>query len=94
MRAGKVGWFNAPMQMPPLRNFQRFDIRPLIKRGSEPLPEILQKVESLAPGEGLIILAPFLPSPLIELLGSRGFASKIERGQGAGWIVYFWHKND
>jgi hypothetical protein len=27
---------------------------------------------------------------LIELLGSQGFASKIEPGEAGSWIVYFW----
>ena len=42
--------------------------------------------------KGLIIVAPFLPSPLIEKLGSEGFASKVERGSGADWMVYFWRE--
>jgi hypothetical protein len=80
--------------MPPLSKFKRFDVRPLLKRGTEPLPEILKRVQALDPDEGLIIIAPFLPSPLIELLGSQGFASKIERNENGSWIVYFWHKKD
>jgi hypothetical protein len=49
-------------------------------------------VDALGAGKGLIIIAPFLPSPLIEKLGSEGFASKVERGEGADWIVYFWRE--
>ena len=37
---------------------------------------------------------PFLPSPLVEKLTSEGFASKIERGNGADWLVYFWREAD
>jgi hypothetical protein len=40
--------------------------------------------------EGLIIFAPFLPSPLIEILTGEGFASKVERGAGADGLIYFW----
>lgn len=72
--------------------FKRFDVRPLLKRGTEPFPEILKRVQALQPDEGLIVIAPFLPSPLIELLGSQGFASKVERGIGESWIVYFWRE--
>jgi hypothetical protein len=43
-------------------------------------------------GEGLIVVAPFLPSPLIELLGGEGFTSKLERGSGSDWLVYFWRE--
>ena len=78
--------------MPPLSKFKRFDVRPLLKRGEEPLSQILQRVQALGQEEGILIIAPFLPSPLIELLGSQGFASKVERGEGPGWIVYFWRE--
>ena len=78
--------------MPPLSQFKRFDVRDLLRRGVEPLPEIRRRVDALSPDAGLIIVAPFLPSPLIEKLGSEGFRSKVERGQGADWIVYFWRE--
>lgn len=80
--------------MPPLSKFKRFDVRPLLKRGEEPLSKILQRVQSLKPDEGIIIIAPFLPSPLLELLGSQGFTSKVERGDKGIWIVYFWRQKD
>jgi hypothetical protein len=47
-------------------------------------------VNALKPDEGLIVIAPFLPSPLIEKLAGEGFSSKVERGNGADWMVYFW----
>ncbi len=72
--------------------FKRFDVRELLSRGVEPFPEIRRKVDELKPDEGLIVIAPFLPSPLVEKLNSEGFSSKIERGKGADWIVYFWRE--
>ena len=78
--------------MPPVKQFKRFDVRDLLHRGIEPFPEIYQRVSKLKPNEGLIIVAPFLPSPLIEKLGGEGFASKVERGSGADWMVYFWRE--
>jgi hypothetical protein len=80
------------MKMPPIKCFKRFDVRDLISRGVEPFPEVRKRVDALKPDEGLIVVAPFLPSPLIELLGSEGFASKVERGSGADWMVYFWRE--
>ena len=79
--------------MLPLNQFKRFDVRDLLRRGVEPFPEIRKRVDALKPDEGLIIIAPFLPSPLVEKLGSEGFISKVERGQGSDWIVYFWREN-
>jgi uncharacterized protein (DUF2249 family) len=80
--------------MPPVSQFKRFDVRDLIQRGIEPLPEILVRMSKLKPGQGLIIVAPFLPSPLIEKLGGEGFASKVEHGPGADWMIYFWRETD
>ena len=44
------------------------------------------------PNEGLSVIAPFLPSPLIEKLGSEGFQSRVERQVGGGWAVHFWRE--
>jgi len=76
--------------MPPINRFKRFDVRELLQRGVEPFPEIHQRVNALNADEGLIVIAPFLPSPLIEKLAGEGFSSKVERGNGADWMVYFW----
>ena len=69
--------------------FKRFDVRRLLADGVEPLPEIRKRVESLRPNEGLTIVAPFLPSPLIELLRAQGFDSRVERMPDGGWAVHF-----
>jgi uncharacterized protein (DUF2249 family) len=81
------------MTMPPLSQFKRFDVRELLGRGIEPFPEIRTRVDRLSAGEGLIVVAPFLPSPLIEKLGSEGFNTKLERGDGAAWMVYIWRES-
>jgi len=78
--------------MPPLNRFKRFDVRELIRNGTEPFPEILKRVTALKDDEGLIVIAPFLPSPLVERLGGEGFASRVERGSGSDWMVYFWRE--
>jgi hypothetical protein len=76
--------------MPPLNRFKKLDVRPLIAKGIEPFSEIRKWADRVGPGRGLLVIAPFLPSPLIEKLKSEGFESKIERGQGTDWLVYFW----
>ncbi len=78
--------------MLPINKFKRFDVREMLSRGVEPFPEVRKRVDALKPDEGLIIVAPFLPSPLIEFLGGEGFESKVERGAGADWIIYFWRE--
>ncbi|HUC84532.1 MAG TPA: DUF2249 domain-containing protein [Candidatus Acidoferrales bacterium] len=78
--------------MLPINQCKRFDARDLIRRGVEPFPEIRKRVDALKPEEGLIVIAPFLPSPLVELLKSEGFSAKVERGNDADWIIYFWRE--
>jgi len=76
--------------MPPIAKFKRFDVRGLLRQDIEPFPAIFARAQALSAGEGLIVVAPFLPSPLIERLAGEGFASKVERGHGLDWLIYFW----
>lgn len=76
--------------MLPLNQFKKRDVRGMLRKGVEPFPAIRKTADALAPGQGLLLIAPFLPSPLIEKLGSEGFESKVERGEGSDWLVYFW----
>lgn len=78
--------------MPPINQFKRFDVRPMLARGVEPFPEIFTRAQALPAGQGLLVVAPFLPSPLVEKLGGEGFASKLEKGAGADWLIYFWRE--
>lgn len=72
--------------------FKKLDVRPLIAKGIEPFATIRERLGSLKEGEGLTVIAPFLPSPLIEKLGSEGFHSRVERQIGGGWSVHFWRE--
>jgi hypothetical protein len=72
------------------RKFKTLDVRPILSAGGEPFHKIRESVDALTANEGLCVIAPFLPSPLIEKLGSEGFASRVERQVGGGWIVHFW----
>lgn len=73
------------------RKFKTLDVRPILNAGREPFSQIRESVDTLADDEGLSVIAPFLPSPLIEKLASEGFQSRVERQVGGGWIVHFWH---
>lgn len=81
------------MNIPPLNQFKRLDVRPMIARGEEPFPVIHARADALEPGEGLIVIAPFLPSPLVEKLAGEGFGTKVEHGTGGEWMVYFWRES-
>ncbi len=80
--------------MKPLIRYRRFDVRPILEAGVEPYPEIRRRLEALGPAEGLILIAPFLPTPLIEKLGSEGYKTKVERGEAGTWITRFWREEN
>ena len=70
--------------------FKKLDVRPLLAKGVEPFAKIRASVDALLPDEGLSVIAPFLPSPLIEKLSSEGYRSRVERQLGGVWITHFW----
>ncbi len=74
------------------QKFKIFDVRAHLARGEEPFPLIRARVDTLKAGEGVTIIAPFLPAPLIELLKSEGFASTMERRADGAWAVNFWRE--
>ncbi len=75
--------------MKPAR-FKTLDVRPQLTRGEEPFSRIRTAVDTLEPGQGLTIIAPFLPAPLIEMLRGEGFACTPEHRADGAWAVSFW----
>ena len=73
--------------------FKKLDVRPLIAKGMEPLSAIRSKIELIGRGEGLTVIAPFLPSPLIERLSSEGFRSSAQHRPDGAWAVNFWRED-
>ena len=73
----------------PVRKFKTLDVRPILAKGIEPFSKIRESIDALGPNEGLSVIEPFLPSPLIEKLGSEGFQSRVER-QDRSWVTHFW----
>ena len=71
------------------RKFKTLDVRPIIAKGLEPFQTIRERIDQLRLDEGLSVIAPFLPSPLIEKLASEGFQSRVEHKNGL-WITHFW----
>jgi hypothetical protein len=70
--------------------FKKLDVRPLLARGEEPFGAIQAAMASLAADQGLSVIAPFLPSPLIERLKADGYGARAERRADGGWQVDFW----
>ena len=77
------------MNSPGVPSFRALDVRPILARGDEPFQEIMRTVDALAPGEGLVLTSPFLPSPLIERLHAMGFRARSERRADGAWQTFF-----
>lgn len=71
------------------RKFRTIDVRAMIARGEEPRPKLFAAVAALGADEGLIVVTPFLPSPLIERLRMDGFTARPERGADGSWRTTF-----
>ena len=71
-------------------HFKTLDVGALLDAGREPFPEIRRSIDALRPGEGLELIAPFLPSPLIEMLGSEGFEHELDHEPDGAWVTRFW----
>ncbi|MCM2338042.1 MAG: DUF2249 domain-containing protein [Lysobacter sp.] len=50
----------------------------------EPLLQALAAAEALAPGEGVEVLTPMLPTPLLEALAARGLRWQAESALDGG----------
>lgn len=65
------------------------DVRAMIARGESPFSKIMHTVAQLGPSDDLILVTPFLPSPLIEKLGAEGFQARPERSSDGSWKTHF-----
>lgn len=65
------------------------DVRPDLERGDEPFARIMEAAAAVAPGQQLVIIAPFEPVPLYGVLGGRGFSHQTTRQSADEWTVTF-----
>ena len=65
------------------------DVRPELRAGGEPFPRIMQAATSLAPGQGLRLLATFEPIPLYAVLGRKGLAHRAIQHAAGEWEILF-----
>jgi uncharacterized protein (DUF2249 family) len=60
-----------------------------LRAGGEPFGQIIAAVNALTPGQGLRLFATFKPTPLLQVLGSKGFAHQAKEIGGGEWEVLF-----
>lgn len=69
--------------------FLDLDVRPVLRAGGEPFQAIMEAVARLQPNQGLRLLATFKPTPLLSVLGSKGFSHVARELDGGDWEVLF-----
>jgi uncharacterized protein (DUF2249 family) len=75
--------------MPKQKSEITIDVRPLLAAGEEPFGKIKAAVDTLADSQTLIIVSPFLPSPLIERIQASGFTPSVFRRDDGSWETHF-----
>lgn len=68
------------------------DVRPYLQAGQDPFHTIMAAVENLAPGQELVLIAPFEPRPLYKVLAARGFDHRTEENEDGDWRVTFFRR--
>lgn len=70
-------------------DIRKFDVRPILEAGSDPLNAILAEVNKLKKGEPICIVNSFEPVPLMRLLKKKGFDSCVVYAAPSEVHTYF-----
>lgn len=65
------------------------DVRPILRSGGEPFPEIMQALTRLENGQGLRLLATFKPVPLFSVMQKKGFTHSEKEVGANDWEIIF-----
>ncbi len=65
------------------------DVRPELEQSGEPFTRIMETAERVPSGQSLLLIAPFEPVPLYEVLQGRGFSHETRSVAADEWIVRF-----
>ncbi|MBD8067227.1 DUF2249 domain-containing protein [Devosia sp. PTR5] len=65
------------------------DVRPMLAAGGEPFGAIMAAVRTLTPGQGLVLVAPFKPAPLLKVMDEKGFTADVVQSGPEEWRVTF-----
>jgi uncharacterized protein (DUF2249 family) len=65
------------------------DARPMIQAGEHPMPLVMSGVQQLGEGKIFLLIAPFTPSPLIEMVRNAGNLAWCEQAGPEEFKTYF-----
>lgn len=67
----------------------RLDVRPILASGRDPFSEIMLAAQDVPRDGTLVVVAPFDPIPLREVLGRSGFTSTVAARGPREWEITF-----
>ncbi len=65
------------------------DVRQDLRNGREPFSKIMNAAAALGPDQQLLLLAPFEPVPVVEILARQGFRHTAHLCESGDWEVRF-----
>jgi uncharacterized protein (DUF2249 family) len=65
------------------------DVREDIRAGREPFSRIMKTAAGLHPGDALLLIAPFEPTPLYRMLAREGFSHQSHAKSATEWEILF-----
>lgn len=76
-------WFNAGLIV------NTIDIRKMLNRGEQPVHEVLSSIQKLNDQDILVVIAPFVPAPLLDKSLSLGYRHWLEKKDEGEFWIYF-----
>jgi uncharacterized protein (DUF2249 family) len=70
------------------------DLRNDLRNGGEPFGKIMSAAAKVGAGESLLLLTPFEPVPLYNVMARQGFTHSVSRLESGDWEIRFTRKGD
>ena len=65
------------------------DVRSDVEHDGEPYIRMMEVAQAIRPGETFVIIAPFEPIPLYDVLRAQGFLYETQQVAHNEWVVCF-----
>ncbi len=63
------------------------DVRPDVEHDGEPYVRMMEAAQTIKPGEAFVVIAPFEPIPLYDVLRAQGFLYETQQVARDEWMV-------
>ncbi len=71
----------------------RFDATPVINAGQNPMQDILKNLDKISREEIFLLITPFIPAPIIEIIGKKGYTHYCLKIDDVVFHTYFFQKH-